>query len=486
MNNDFDDDIDRRLSGLESDLYATPMPGAAAARKRGAQRTRNRVVGVAVAGVAAIAIGTVAAFGGSLPLANDVPPAESPDTSPVETNTETPTTTPTEDTTPTIPDSALMTADDIEAENLTDWRPSDSQARPQCFPIVDIDSMVAAKHAEFMHPVEGVNADAFYSHDLFLIAPGSVEDAFTLLKEETIACVPNSDSDAERNPVMPFLQGRGPLSNVGDEGYLLDYMAATDTDDFGAWLIDISFVRAGNMISVVTRWYVGQDEIGGPDIQTPANATDRMCQEMYGESCLNGDPEYQPQAPDSGAGEDALNLADEPFLTADQLVTDPYTFSATDIDGFNGHEPMMFCLDDPTDVGADDVRTQYWNSDLEASMFETVLRFPDAVDANGWLLDYTVIDARCAAMGITEGGDTQLEANQLDIASLSTGDDALGWTVEGPGPADSEPSFAGAGIALRDNVAIILTFSASGAPAGGWEAYVAPRLEQALEQAIAE
>ncbi|MGH8828226.1 MAG: hypothetical protein ACRDVZ_11665, partial [Jiangellaceae bacterium] len=113
--NTFDDDLHRQLASLDADLVQAGLPGAAAARKRGTQRTRHQLTAAALGAAAVVAVGTlgIVQFDPTSAPAPATTPSETvttPDQTPAETPSPTP---PSGDTPPTVPAGALLALDDL-------------------------------------------------------------------------------------------------------------------------------------------------------------------------------------------------------------------------------------------------------------------------------------------------------------------------------------------------------------------------------------
>lgn len=179
-----------------------------------------------------------------------------------------------------------------------------------------------------------------------------------------------------------------------------------------------------------------------------------------------------------------LRLADQPFL----LVEDLGSFGGYDqagpfIDAESAPEVLPEqCATRPGSWGADDVRaTRYYQDGSEASIFEYVLRFGSAAEAeaNAARLGDELSD--CPAPGYVDGDLTQRGEPVTGVASGYRGSRFFVPNVA------SETSYYEAAVARVANVVVVLEWQAYSNPAGDGEAdwvWTAERLQTALDRAV--
>lgn len=456
------DDLRSQLESLNDAVRLTGLPGPAAARARGIQRSRRYAAGV-VMGVAVVLAGGTLAVGQLANTPGVIEPA-APPTSPAE-----PSPSAVDLALLEVPAAALMTVDDIVDDRHVStagfgWVEADED-RPSCVPVPDDAEVV--DQGQTSYAADNTPAD-FVAHDVYLIESGAAADVFDRLVAEVPDC-----QDAT-------VQVAGPLGNVGDEGYLTQYVYPGDGTV--TWLAEFSLIRHGDVVSVVTRWMGTQDYPGDPDLVTPANAAERMCATVYGESCVTGEPVLESQ--DAAAG--PHEIADEPFLTDDQVnpIGSRDRFVPGELsEGIDRPQWSDLCFDDLDGLDSvQEIRHRAWNDTNDASLFQSVLRFADAETADQWLRDYTVIDERCAAFNVD---DNYGSVTDYGVLELPSGADALAWSIY-YAPPDAGAGFSGAAIARRDNIVVIVTYGAMDGPEGptDWVEYVTPRLTDALVNAV--
>lgn len=496
FNNNNNDDLSRRLADLGGDLTPVRMPGAAAARKRAAQRSRHQVLGSVAAGVI-VAVGVIVFRSGVLPMTAPEPAQTPP--SPAETLTTTP---PTSNPQAGIPDGARLQAEDIWDEWPGDnpdprWEPQEEPARPECMPdLTDLtfDDFVLSSFAS----TNDARPDWHVTQEL--VRTDNAAQEFESLQADVEACVPRHDS-SDGEAELPAYVDKGAIQEVGAQAWLMQYR--TELTASAGQLVTVSLVQQGDAISAITKWQSAQDTPGGVDHKTPVNAAHRMCTAMFGGTCV-GEAEFvsqveetdpppssepssnpTPDPSDSPDQEPAVHtLADEPFLTEGDI--NPVGNAGSDF-GVSESEsapnpPETWCLDDPNAAGAESTRSRYWDNGRDAHVGETAFQFADTDDATNYLLDYTSIPNRCDEMNVNPESDA--EVTDIGVVSTSSGDDAVAWSVF-YSPPEADTSFFGAAIAQRDNIAVLLTFGAMSDP-GNWGEYVSQRLSLALDKAIAD
>lgn len=514
-NGEFDDELRQRLSALDSDAQGARMPGAAAARKRAARRTRNQIATAVVGGVAVVA---AVSLGIVRPVVWSAPePAETPSESVTAAPTPDETASPTETVLP-LPPEALLTADLIRADSI-DWQPTDADAVAQCAGSPTI-TMTRAGTANFTG-----GPTTHLSQLLAEVEPGTAAAVFTQAREQIRGCVPHGNSDTR---TLPRAMEEFTVDGVGDEAWGFRYFAEP-TQGEAATIVVVGLARYQDLLTFTVRTSMGQDANDVPDYVTPANAMAQACQVVYNVDCVAeptpvginlddypdagtgtdtgadtgsdtgseagtetgtdtgtetgtdtgsdtgtdpGDPTDDPTEPPSTVHE----LAADPFLTDDELnpigIRDHF---ASNPQGTPAPYDQM-CLT-PNGIGETEAHRHFWNPESEGQADEIVLRFADSDDASNFVLDYTDIAARCPDIA------AEHEVLGPDVVRSDESGEALVWTVFEV-PEDAGTTFFGVGMARRDNVVVVLTHWAMGDP--NWHAYVTPTLEIALDRAIAD
>ncbi|TDD99968.1 hypothetical protein [Jiangella asiatica] len=499
MTDDFDETLERRLASLGGDLPAAPLPGPAAARGRAASRTRHQVTGGIVAGIAVVGAAVLVIDPGDLRTTSDRTP-------PISAST--PGTTETPLTRPDDLAAALLTAEDLAADDArTAWATAEADADVACDPSAVVDTMSSVTdRAEVAFQAEGVGE---IRQDLARLGPdASIQPLF----DEMVGCLPDRAS-GEVPQVVDTLQ----ILEVGDDGWMIRYYA--DPGDPQADAVTVAATQVSDVLSITTRIEPTENTIGDVDIDTPVRATERVCDVLFGTDCVGdpataeagtdsaptgdpteaaadptGDPGGEPDEPTGDPEEptetetpaDLLDLADDPFLTdADLATVGQYTGFTRNPDY---EEPAGLgerCIDDLTATDADAALDMNYFQELgEGRMLEYVLRMPDVDSAFRVLAAHTSRPEVCG-----EVGEQREETVEQPVAvEVDGSDEALSWSVlNSPTPDNpgSEPSFTGNGMARVGNIVVVVSFQAFGDPSDGdWAGLAAQLLGTALERAV--
>lgn len=494
----FGDDLQRRLRELEPDLFGTRLAGAAAARRRAAQRIRHQVAGTVLAGVAVVAIGTIIAFRPMIPLARPIGLADSSTPAPVSNRSQEPEPSGTQspsaadqatrvqsgNVATTVPDTALIIGEDVWVADGFDrqWTAADSDDRPDCFP--------SLSHLDAERVQARITDDPDYgiqvSHDILLLEPRAAADAYADIRAQVERCAATSDRQRDGAFVTPYLLSKGPVTGVGDEAFLIEYV--TSATEFEYSFVDLGVVRRGNVVAIVARWTVGIDKHHDADYHTVAAAAERMCLATFRQSCVANDAAYQPIGPVPTDEYGPLQLAEDPWLTDDDVNPvgsyAPLTLrgSTTDYAYY-----QFACL---TSLLISDApmspRPRLWLSEGPGSFVETLRLMPDTASAQSLMDDFGMLPERCGEVSQTHI-QTVHQPQAIDVAAA---DEAIAWTVDVmPGPDDpgSEGRFDGVGLARSGNIVVAIGFVEWGDPTeGGWRDYAARTLESAIERAVAQ
>ncbi|TDD66216.1 hypothetical protein E1262_22945 [Jiangella aurantiaca] len=496
MTDGFDDDLRRRLTGLSADLDGVSLPGPSAARKRAARRTRHQVTGGVLAGVAAVAAGVLVLSPSDLSTTPEPAP-------PATLSTLTP------DPTATASDlsAALLTPEDIAGDTGVAWAAADEPGpEVACDPARTVEAMSSVldhARAGFASASGGVRQDLVRFGD-----GGSAAG----LADALAGCLDEEGADG-----LPAVVDTVRLTGVGDEGWMTRYYM--DPNDQEATAAVVAVVRSRDVVSVTVQTESTADTAGEVelDLAVPVAAARRMCDVLYGDSCVTepgtedltgadpteepaGGPTDGPTVDPTGAPaddptepaddpttppEELLQLADDPFLTEEdvaQVGTATGFVRRPDMDPSGVWTP---CLQDPAGSGATDVRGLGYNHELDASIVEWVAVMPDGDSVFRFVGAHTSLPDVCGEVGeFREQTVGEPVAVEVDGA-----DDAVAWTVEDtptPDNPGSESSFAGIGVARVGNIVVVVGFSAMGDPSGGdWPGVATGLLATALERAVA-
>ncbi len=483
MTDPLDDELRRRLTGLSADLDGVSLPGPSAARRRAAKRTRNQVTGGVLAGVAVVAGGVFAVGPSDLTATPEPAPPASLSTLNPEPTTATPGL-----------DAALLTPADVAGDTGAEWTAAEAGPEIACDPAATIDTMSSVLDRAQV----GFAAEAGeVRQDLVRFADGG---SATGVADTLVSCL-----DEEGDDGVPFVTDTLALTGVGDEGWLTRYYM--DPEDQQATVAVVAIVRSGDVVSVTVQTETTADTVGDVqlDLAVPAAAAARLCDVLFGTSCvaepgtedLTGadlQPESSADAPEDdptgdptgdttgGPAEEApsdseddepttpaeelLELADDPFLTeADVTAIGTATgfVRQPEMDVDFGSAP---CLQDPMGFGAVTVAGLGYNHELDASLYEWVGQLPDADSAFQVVAAHTALPDVCGQVG----DDREQTVGEPVAVEVDGADDAVVWTVESVPTADnggSSTSFAGLGVARVGNLVVAVAFNAMGDPSGG-------------------
>lgn len=503
MTDRFDDELGRRLAGLSADLDGVSLAGPSAARRRAARRTRHQVTGGVLAGVAAVAGGVFVLDPSDLTTTPEPAPPASLSTMSPE---------PTTSASAAELSPALLTTDDLAPVAGADWAESGERPGVDCDPVDTIDTMSSVQDRAEATFTAGTTT---IRQDLVRLGPGSEA---TGLRDDLLGCLPERGT-AEGPATTDTLQFRG----VGDEGWIARYYA--DPADQQADAVTVAIVRSRDVVSVTVRVETAADTVGAElDTVTPVAAAGRLCDVLVGGTCVSEDwgveeltgadagegpaqdpsdgpteqpgsggppagsptenPSSEPPADDpSTPAEELLELADDPFLT-DEDVAEVGTAT-----GFvrRPEQDVEFssapCLQDPMDYGAITTAAHGFNHDLDATISEWVALLPDVDSASDVVAAHTVL-TDCG----DPGEDREQTVSEPVVVDVPGADDAVVWTVESVPTADnpgSSTSFAGVGVARVGNIVVEVGFSAMDDPSGGdWPGVATGLLAAALERAV--
>ncbi|RIQ27104.1 hypothetical protein [Jiangella rhizosphaerae] len=485
MTDRFDDELSHRLAGLSADLDGIALPGPSAARERAARRTRHQVTGGVLAGVAVVAGGVFMVTPSDLSTTPEpAPPASQSTLAPDPT------------TAAADLSAALLTPEDVAGDTGVAWAAT-GEPGPEvaCDPgrtVEAMSSVLDQARAGFGSAAGEVR------QDLARFADGGSAAG---LAEELIGCLDEEGADG-----LPAVVDRVRLTGVGDEGWMTRYYM--DPEDPEATAAVVAIVRSRDVVSVTvqtepTAGTVGEREL---DLAVPVAAARRMCDVLFGESCVSDpgteditgsdvaadpptdtptiDAEEAPAGDPTTPADELLELADDPFLTeadvaevgtATGFVRQP----EMDLDGVTAP-----CLQDPMSAGAITTLGLGYNHDLDATLVEWVAQLPDAGSAAQLVEAHTSLPDVCGEVG----EDREQTVGEPVAVDVEGADAAVVWTVSSAPTADnpgSSTSFSGVGIAHVANLVVAVEFRAMDDPSGGdWPGVVTPLLATALERAV--
>ncbi|TDD99969.1 hypothetical protein [Jiangella asiatica] len=458
MNSRLDDALSRRLAGLDADLAGVALPGAAAARRRAAQRTRHQVTGGVLAGVAVIAAGVLAI--------GDPELTATPEPAPPATDAETPTTVPTtptdEPTTPPadpspdpsqvsspdtgtddgdtdggggdsrldVPPGALLDLADVTGDSGADWAeapPGDSWL--PCVPPVPS----AAKAASF------AVGNSRFDHIVEPTEPGTAADRLAALRAQVTAC---ADGGGDYDLIQVW-----ELSGVGDEAYLLVWSGPPTTQETTTY-VTASLARSGGYVSAVFRGGEGQDYNGVPGPDDAVRAIERLCGAI-GTDCPVTPEQNRLYPEPEGDLEGWLTIDDLAEIGLTDITEGGEVSDNTDEYGWTdyGHVGLPR---DPLADGAESLEHRNYADPMEpggSALDQLRARFPDADTARA---HYEALVT--AADGFTQPGDV------IENTGAVSGDGYEGMTWR----AESEYGVFVYGALLRgDTVTVVLHSIAS-------------------------
>lgn len=205
----------------------------------------------------------------------------------------------------------------------------------------------------------------------------------------------------------------------------------------------------------------------------------------------SADPSEEPEGgrsepPEGSPATDVFVLAEEPFLTADDInPVGTYSGYADVTDNeVDGAVLASMCLDRFTQPGAETVRMGAANAEEnEGTVYELVQQRSTPDSAFRVISAHTQLPQPCGELPAdreqTVDGPTVIEVESLEEAII--------WTVDSQptaANAGSEGSFTGVALGRRANVVVAVAFGAFGDPTdGGWSDYAARILPIALDRA---
>jgi len=161
-------------------------------------------------------------------------------------------------------------------------------------------------------------------------------------------------------------------------------------------------------------------------------------------------------------------LPADPFLRDEDLGSiGLYTgFFRTGIDAeLTSQDRVVDCLPDLTTLGASQVRAAQFSTDLEGTVLETVLRFPDADAADSVTARLRAIPSSCEPRW---PASVETVGQVADVMVADGGFQFPRLLVPDPSQdLGSEGSFTGVAVVREGNVVVVLTFRAFGDPYGG-------------------
>ncbi|HEY9409167.1 MAG TPA: hypothetical protein VIP77_06270 [Jiangellaceae bacterium] len=376
MTDDFDDELNRHLASLDSDLDRTVLPGASAARRRAAQRTRHQVTGGLLAGVAVVAVGALTVI---QPTFTSAPaPAHSPSgTESVTVAPTTPTDAPSDDPSPNpsgdpsgdptgddeaaVPENALLTAKDLAGDTGVIWHLITPPEAPlDCAPATP----EGAAEVHFASS-EGSQFDEFVE------MTDSPEQRFTNTTAQVKECVElGSQSDDSYH-----LDQIWTVDNVGDEAWIARYMVPDDVPE-ATRIVTVQIARTGDHLMALTDSWYAQDANFPPELHRIVAGAERLCAALD-TTCVNapalGDrlhPVVEADAPGW------LTVADVVAATGLGQITESAWATVEDELGWNYIGLPL----DPTADGATSLERRSYFDPLDpgsVTLEETVARFDD-------------------------------------------------------------------------------------------------------------
>lgn len=405
MADSLDDGLARRLARLESDLTGVTLPGAAAARRRAAQRTRHQVTSGVLAGVAVIAAGVLAISTPEFTASPQPAPPASDGATPTATPT-TPATPTDEPTTPptappadpdpsgqqepdagtelTVPPGALLVLDDVVGDSGVDWAelpPGDSWL--PCVPAFPATAAVASF---------GIGDSARFDHVVEPTEPGAADDRLAAIRDEITACAQGDD----QHDLIQVWE----LAGVGDEAYLLVWRGPPATPDTQTY-VTAGLARSGDYVSAIFHGGEGQDYNGVPEPDRTIRAVQRLC-DALGTDCPTTPEQHRLYPEPEGDVDGWLTIDDIAEIGLADITEGGEVSDNTDEYGWQeyGHVGLPR---DPLADGAESLEHRGYADPMEpggASLDELRAHFPDAATARA---HYDALVA--AADAFTQPGD---------------------------------------------------------------------------------
>jgi hypothetical protein len=279
------DQLQAGLRALESDLLYVPLTGPEAARRRGRQRTRRHVAGIA-GGLAIVAttglLGPLDSFSRTGGDPSPVSPATRVERTPA---------TPTPPATPAVTEDVLLDAADLVPQD-GGWRATDTPWAGQGpFACAQGSSERAdeAMLASFA-PVDEGRLDQVVE---WYHSTGDAEARFDEVRAVVADCASQLDAAIDGRPEFWKLAG------VGDAAWVAGYWTS-ETAGEARRRVEIGVVRTGNAVTHVTWGFLAQDSVEPVVPDATVAAAEKLCVAAGG-TCVS-DPVLEP---DAGASEKA-------------------------------------------------------------------------------------------------------------------------------------------------------------------------------------
>ncbi|NED95028.1 hypothetical protein G1H11_06845 [Phytoactinopolyspora alkaliphila] len=379
MSDNFDDRLRNRLDSLNTDLSGVRLDGPAAARRRAAQRTRNQITGVALAGVAVIVAGFIGVTQDSLFSAPEPAGTETPTTVPSPDETADPDQT--DDATPppdgsTVPESAFLTTEDITPEleagdEFPEWVEGDAREVPfDCAPAVPD----GAAYKYFSNSDDGYFLQ-------FIEETGDPVGRFSQLRADMESCIREFEEEAgdSDEPHTQFSQVWA-VDGLGDEAWMAHYWSRLDEpiDFANAHLVAVRLVRTGNHITMVIDGGPGQDDNMNMAEERSELAAQRLC-DAFGTECVGEVSKRRLDQEPVGDLAGWLTVEDIASIPGyDTVVEGDEPLDPTE-DGPSGW-PLHNLVVDPVAAGASSLLTRAYVPEEPADgplLHQSIARFPD-------------------------------------------------------------------------------------------------------------
>jgi hypothetical protein len=181
--------------------------------------------------------------------------------------------------------------------------------------------------------------------------------------------------------------------------------------------------------------------------------------------------------------ETTLSLAAAPFLEPTDISTvGPYEGLQANPDPSAADQPLSQCIPSPSTLGAGEMQSRFFYSDLDATATEHVLRFADADAASTAVAGLESAFATCP-----EGDPAEVAVEDrppVPVAGVSGADTALQASRTGTPVQASEISYYELGVAREANVVVVLQWHSMGQPTGVDWVWDANRMASALDRAV--
>lgn len=448
MTDDFDDELNRHLASLDSDLDRTVLPGASAARRRAAQRTRHQVTGGLLAGVAVVAVGALTVIQPtftsapapahspsgteSVTVAPTTPtdaPSDHPSPNPSGDPTGDPTGDATGDDTPAVPESALLTVKDLAGDTGVIWQPVSAPEEPlDCAPAVP-------EGAAEVH----LASDMGGRFDEFVEVTDSAEQRFTNATAQVEECVELAGQNDDSYHVDQIWT----VDGIGDEAWTARY-TIPGTEPDAVHLVGVQIMRTGDHVAVLTESWYAQDVNHVPDIDRLVLGGGRLC-EAVGTTCIS-EPAHGERLRPAPVGEVAGWLTVDEVVTATGLAQ---IAEGSEIAGHDGGWNHIGLPIDPATDGASSLQLRTYYDPFEPGglvLDEMIARFDDA-DAARAHYDNLV----AAADAFQQDGDVLTNTGTVS----GDGFESTSWRLEN---AEYQSIFV-YGVVVRGDAVAVVTHS---------------------------